>query len=249
MGNVTEIYRHPIKAHGVEALTEASLSVGMTIPWDRHWAVAHEASKADGSKWVPCANFSRGSKAPHLVALKAKLNEDDKSVTLSHPDRKDFTFQPDDERQLSGFLAWVKPLMPENRAQSARIISSAGHGYTDFEDTSISINNHASLRDFSAKIGQDLSPFRFRGNIWVDGMDAWSEHDLAGKNFRIGTAEFLGTERIERCLATTANPDSGERDADTLGTLKSEYGHQDFGIYARVVKAGKIAMNDELVIL
>ena len=109
MPRVTEIFRHPLKSHGREALKQVTLSQGAAMPWDRRWAVAHEASKADGSGWASCANFSRGSKAPLLVAITARLNETDQSLTLSHPNRKDFTFQPDDERQLSGFLAWVNP--------------------------------------------------------------------------------------------------------------------------------------------
>ena len=66
MPRVTDIFRHPLKSHGREALKEVTLSQGAAMPWDRHWAVVHEASKADGSGWASCANFSRGSKAPLL---------------------------------------------------------------------------------------------------------------------------------------------------------------------------------------
>jgi hypothetical protein len=119
------------------------------MPWDRCWAVAHESSNADGSKWVPCANFSRGSKAPALMAITTKMDEATQTLTLSHPERKDFTFQPDDTRQLSGFLAWVKPLMPTERAQSLRIIRVAERGMTDTDFPSVSINSHATLRALS----------------------------------------------------------------------------------------------------
>ena len=115
MARVTDIFRHPLKSHGREALQRVTLSQGAAMPWYRHLAVAHDTSKADGSAWAACANFSRVSKAPLLMAITARLNEADQSLTLSHPNRKDFTFQPDDERQLSGFLAWVKPLMPADR--------------------------------------------------------------------------------------------------------------------------------------
>ena len=165
MTRVTDIFRHPLKSHGREALQQVSLSKGNTMPWDRCWAVAHEASSADGSTWVPCANFSRGSKAPKLMAVNVKLNETAQTLTLSHPERKDFTFQPDDIRQLSGFLAWIKPLMPTDRAQSARIIRLQDRGFTDTDFASISINSHASLRALSEKIGLQLSPLRWRGNI------------------------------------------------------------------------------------
>ena len=219
------------------------------MPWDRCWAVAHEASPADGSAWVPCVNFSRGSKAPKLMAINAKLDETAQTLTLSHPDRKGFTFQPDDIQQLSGFLAWVRPLMPPNRAQSARIIRLKDRGFTDTDFASISINSHASLRALSERVGLPLSPLRWRGNIWLDDLEPWAEHNWIGQQFRIGTVQFEGVEPIVRCLATTANPQTGERDADTLGALNDGWNHQNFGLYARVIESGKISIEDTLEFL
>ncbi len=86
-GSVTSLWRHPIKAHGREPLQTVTLIAGQTMPGDRIWAVAHEASKADGSTWVPCANFSRAAKAPDLMAITSRLHEDGARITLSHPSR------------------------------------------------------------------------------------------------------------------------------------------------------------------
>ena len=72
---LAQIHRHPIKSHGRESLAAVALGAGAGLPWDRHWAVAHDASRADGSAWAPCANFSRGSKAPSLMAINARLDE------------------------------------------------------------------------------------------------------------------------------------------------------------------------------
>ena len=52
-----------------------------------------------------------------------------------------------------------------------------------------------------------------------------------------------------RCLATTANPDTGLRDADTLGALNALSGHQDFGLYARVIEPGTLSLDDTLELL
>jgi len=72
-GAITSIWRHPIKSHGRESLDDVTLIPGQTMPGDRVWAVAHEASKADGSECVPCANFSRGAKAPQLEVVRLVL--------------------------------------------------------------------------------------------------------------------------------------------------------------------------------
>ncbi|NND21493.1 MAG: molybdenum cofactor biosysynthesis protein, partial [Silicimonas sp.] len=55
-GVLTRIERHPIKSHGRETLSRTEVRAGRTLPWDRHWAVLHEAATVDGSEWVPCAN-------------------------------------------------------------------------------------------------------------------------------------------------------------------------------------------------
>ena len=70
---VTGLWRHPIKSHGREALTSVRLEAGATMPWDRTWAVAHDASDVDGSAWAHCRNFTIGSKAPGLMAIDARL--------------------------------------------------------------------------------------------------------------------------------------------------------------------------------
>ena len=41
-----------------------------------------------------------------------------------------------------------------------------------------------------------------------------------------------------------ANPRTGKRDADTLGALRDGWNHQDFGVYAKVIKGGKVTPND-----
>ncbi|WP_170387725.1 MOSC domain-containing protein [Ruegeria atlantica] len=241
---VTQLWRHPIKSHGREAVQTVTVIPGQTMPGDRVWAVAHEASKADGSDWVPCANFSRGAKAPQLMAISARSSGD--TLTLSHPDRPDLTFAPDSEQQA--FLDWVKPLMPADRAASARIIRVPGRGMTDSEYPSVSLCNMASHRAVSQKLGQELSPLRWRGNIWFDGLPPWEEFDWLGRDVRIGGTIFRVRERITRCLATTANPDTGTRDADTLGSLQT-WGHQDFGVYAEVQEGGAISVGDKVDLL
>ena len=85
----SRLWRHPIKGHGVEAVAAVTLAAGATMPWDRVWAIAHEAARvAPGSHdWVPCANFSRGAKSFELMAIRAEVDEAAGRVTLSHPRR------------------------------------------------------------------------------------------------------------------------------------------------------------------
>ncbi|WP_298299377.1 MOSC N-terminal beta barrel domain-containing protein [uncultured Litoreibacter sp.] len=243
---LAHLWRHPIKSHGREALERVSLEAGKTMPWDRTWAIAHEAAKTDGSSWAPCANFSRVAKAPKLMAIASELDETTEMLTLSHPEQPTVTIHP--ERDAEQLLDWVRPLMPENRAASARIIRVAGRGMTDSDFPSISIANLASNAAVADKVGTELSLIRWRANLWLDGLEAWEEFEWVGNTVQIGDVKLAVEERIGRCLATTANPQSGERDADTLGALK-QWGHQDFGIYAKVIEGGEIKLGDTVRVL
>jgi hypothetical protein len=242
-GRLAQICRHPIKGHGRETLASVRLSAGECLPWDRHWAVAHEAAKLVPG-WNPCVNFARGAKAPELMAITSVLDEATATVTLHHPARGDIRFRPDDPTDVPRFLDWVRPLNPENRAQPAQIVT-AGRGMTDSDFPSVAILSNASLADLTARMGQDLSPHRWRGNLWLEGAAPWAEFGWIGREIRIGQAVLRIEERITRCTATQVNPDSGKTDADTLSALEAAFGHQDFGVYATVVKGGDVALGDE----
>jgi len=244
---VAALWRHPVKGHGREALRRVTLTEGQAMPWDRRWAVAHELAQLSEGKWAPCTNFSRGAKAPALMAIDARVDEAAGRVTLSHPDRPDLTFDPDLDTQV--FLDWVAPLLPANRARSVRLFRLDGRGLTDTDYPSISLLNLASNADLAARMGADLSPLRWRCNIHLDGLEPWAETGLVGRALRIGDAELRVREPIRRCMATTANPGTGARDLDTLGALDTHRGAQDFGIYAEVTRSGALAAGDAIEVL
>lgn len=244
---VAAIWRHPIKAHGREAVDSIVLTKGATLPWDRRWAVAHEEADVPVTGWSPCQNFTRAAKAPQLMAISATSDEATNTVTLHHPARPDLTFDPDQDAQA--FLDWVGPLMPKNRAAPARVVRETSRGITDTDFASISIINTASNQDLSGRMGQDLDLLRWRGNIVLDGLAPWAERDWIGKTLRIGDVRLEVREHIIRCRATTANPTTGARDADTLGALKTHRGTQEFGVYAVVTQGGKIATGDHTEVL
>lgn len=236
---VEALWRHPIKSHGREALTHARLSAGMSFPWDRVWAVAHDAAKADGTEWAPCVNFSIGAKLPGLMAIDAVLDEDTETVTLTHPDLGTLTLRPDEDPDA--LIAWTKPLMDPARAQSQRVLRVPGRGMTDTDFPSISIGNLSSHRVVEQKLGTPLSTKRWRANIWLEGLAPWEEFDLVGKTLRIGSAKIAIREPVVRCLATTTNPETGKRDADTLSVLNED---REFCVYGEVVGSGEVRLGD-----
>jgi uncharacterized protein YcbX len=245
---VAQIWRHPIKSHGRESLSEVRLEEGRTLPGDRVWAVAHEAAKVDfaAPEWAPCANFSRGAKAPGLMAIDARLDDASGRVTLSHPERGELAFDPDDPADEARFLAWVTPLCPADRALPARLFKVEGRGLTDTDFPSISLNNLASHEAVAARIGRALSPQRWRGNFVLEGLAPWEEFTWVSRRLGLGDAQIEVRERITRCLATAASTRTGMRDADTLGALEQGWGHRDFGVYAVVTRGGTVRLGDTI---
>ncbi|MDP7185031.1 MAG: MOSC domain-containing protein [Paracoccaceae bacterium] len=246
-GRVAEIWRHPIKSHSRERIDQAEVTMGKGLPWDRRWAVAHERScfDVDRPRWQPCNEFSIGSKSPRLQAVSCFTDPAYRSITLSHPDRPDLTIDPDDHDDANKFIQWVMPISNGGRYLPARLVRG-DREMTDTDYGSISLINMASHRALEQQMGQSLSPLRWRGNLLVEGLAPWEENDWIGKFLRIGEVELEVRERIARCNATMANPETGEKDANTLAGLRDGFGHTDCGVYLVVQKGGWLKQDAEI---
>jgi len=239
---LASLWRHPIKALSREGLDRVRLRDGAGVPWDRHWAVTHEASRYAGD-WAHKMNFLRGVTGPSLMAVTAVLDDAGGRITLRHPDHHDLEFAPDDRTDTDRLIAWLDPIWPEDKPRPTGIVT-AGRPMTDVPDPWIAINNMASQRAVAQRLGApEMSIHRWRGNLWIEGLAPWEEFDLVGREIRIGDAVLAVRERITRCKATMANPETGRRDLDTLGALE-RWDHQDFGVYAEVIRGGDIARGD-----
>ncbi len=247
--HVAEIWRYPIKSCGRERLVRTFLTKHQTLPWDRRWAIAHEASKFDEAnpEWVPCANFARAAKAPGMQAISSRCDTDRGTVTLSHPRLPDITIDPDEDG--AALVQWIMPLSPPDRALPTRVVRNGLRGMTDTRFPSISLINRASHGEVAAQIGRNISPNRWRANLLLDGLEPWEERGWIGKRIRVGQAELEVRKHITRCMATAASTRTGERDADTLKALSDGWGHQEFGINAEVVKSGTLSTGDSIEML
>ena len=244
---VAQLVRHPIKSAGFETVTQAALRPGAAFPFDRVWAVAHAAARlADPPQWAPKLQFLRGWGSADLMAVSCISDPSTRRVTLSHPHRPTESFHPDDPAEAARLIDWLRPLWPETRPEPARVVTVPGQSMTDQDQPLVSINSLSSLSDLSGRMGRDLSIHRWRGNIWVEGWAPWAELDLIGKEMTIGEVGLRVVDPIGRCRATGANPATGQQDADTMAALEQHYGHTDFGVFARVVEGGTVAVGDEV---
>jgi hypothetical protein len=244
-GRVAALCRHPVKSVGYETLDEVVLEAGRSFPFDREWAVAHAGARfgAEGpGGWAAKLNFLRGWGSASLMAVACRSDRATRTLLLTHPDRPPLTLRPDAEPQA--LVDWLRPLWPAVRPEPAQVVCVPGQAMTDVPDPWVALLSLSSLDALSAQAGQALSIHRWRGNIWVRGWAPWAEFGLIGQEIAIGGARLRVEARITRCRATAANPATGLADIDTLALLDRGYGHQDFGVYARVLQGGRVALGD-----
>jgi len=95
---------------------------------------------------------------------------------------------------------------------------------------------------------------RFRMLIELADAEPHEEDSWIGGRIALGSAELLITKPDARCAMPTQNPDTGERDLDTLRTIISYRGlregkHADFGVLGEVTIPGRIQLGDEVTVL
>ena len=111
---------------------------------------------------------------------------------------------------------------------------------------SISLINTKSVEDFQNKTNQEIETQRFRGNIFVDGVDAWEERNWIGKIIKINDISFKVEKNIPRCVAINLKPNSDDNSLNLLQLLKKNYNHFDMGVYLTALDDGLINIGDNI---
>ena len=113
---------------------------------------------------------------------------------------------------------------------------------------SISLINIKSIEDFKNKTNQEIETQRFRGNIYIDGVDAWEERNWIGNIIKINNISFKVEKNIPRCVAINLKPNTDDNSLDLLQSLKKNYNHFDMGIYLTALEDGKIEVGSKIEI-
>jgi len=122
---------------------------------------------------------------------------------------------------------------------------------------------HASLVTEASldRLGQHLGvgqvdARRFRMLIELSGDTPHEEDTWAGKRIELGETILAVTAPIPRCPMTTHDPNTGERDLDTLRAIKEYRGLAGesgkdlmFGVWAEVERPGRVHIGDKVTIL
>lgn len=232
VGRLVEVWRYPVKAMAGQRLERAEIS-WQGIAGDRRWAFVQTDLARSNFPWLTIRDRSE------LVRYRPALAEPDRpndSDTVVHT--------PGGER-----FDVADPALAASLGTDVRVIKQARGTFDSSPLSLISAQSVAALAD---AVGRDLDVRRFRPNLFVEttGPDAaaFAEDAWIGSTLRIGPTLRVRVDRVnERCVVTTVDPDTAQRDHRVLKTLADRRENR-IGVYASTVTPGPVVPGDEIVL-
>ncbi|MCL4767215.1 MAG: MOSC domain-containing protein [Hyphomicrobiaceae bacterium] len=248
---VARLYRYPVKGLSPEPLDGVALEAGGVVPFDRAYAIENGPGRFDPAepRHLPKINFLMLMRDERLATLQTRLDTGTETLVIlrqgrqvARGDLRTRIGRQMIEQFLSGYMAGSLRGPP-------RIVSAPGHSFSDMAARCVHIVNLASVREVERSVGRPVDPLRFRANIYLDGVEPWQELAWLDRELAIGDTRLAVFHRTRRCDATNVDPVSAARDLAIPATLLRTWGHSDFGVYAKVIGAGRISADDPVVVI
>ena len=203
----------------------------------------------------------RSSLTPWPVLVRADYDPGTERLRMSFPDGTEIDGDAaglgDPVRAQAGSLditgrvvegAWEEPLS-ELAGHPVRLVRADDIGAGLNEP--VTVVSDGSLDRLARQAGEDtIDSRRFRMLFELTGCEAHEEDTWDGRSFSVGEAVVRVGGPVDRCAVTTRDPDTGERDLDTLRLIKSYRGQREsdgailFGVYGSVVEPGRVRVGD-----
>lgn len=248
MPSVSWLWVAPVKGLALVSVDEVALGPS-GVAENRRFYVVDE----DGERYGALRDG-------RLMAIEPTYESDGERLTLRFPDGEvvggevtldgevvtDFYGRPVRGRLVRGL--WNEALS-SYAGRPLRLVRGDDPG-VDRGRGAVSILSDASLAELSRRSGHEVDGRRFRMLIGVAGTRRHEEDEWLGRRVRVGEATVLLHEQVARCAITTKNPESGERDFDTLRAIKAYRGGRgggkeiDFGVYGEVAEPGRVRVGD-----
>ena len=246
--SLTAIYRYPVKGLSAERMPAVDLRPGEALPWDRAFAIENGPGRFDPLKptHVPKISFLTLMRHADLATVQSQFDPETQTLSISRDGgevARGSLATPAGRAIIAQFFA---EYMKDSVKGPPRVVQARGHVLSDTAEACVHIVNLGSVADFERVVAQPIDPLRFRPNLILTGAPAWSEFQWIGKMLTIGGAALEVIERTERCAATNVDPASGRRDLDIPAMLLRAYRHSDFGVYARVIRGGRVTSGDRV---
>lgn len=247
---IDQIRRYPVKGLSPEALEIVDLTPGQALPFDRRFALTLGTTHIDESTiaWMDKTNFLSLLRHEKLAKLKTKFDGDTgvlKILRGGKPVAKGNITTPVGRAMVEEFFA---AFMGESAFGRPKLVEAQTNAtLSDHANAVVSIINLASVKDLERVTGAAVNPLRFRGNVYLGGLEPWAEFNWVGNEITLGGATLEITERIDRCAATNVDPETAVRDLSIPKDLHRGFNHIDMGVYGKVTTAGTITAGDTCI--
>lgn len=258
---VAALYRYPVKGFTPEPCDALTVLGEGRIAGDRVLSFRFADSPVRDADWVRKYDCVVLANTPGLARLQVNLDHREMRLRIALDGAVLVQAALDDagRKRLSTAMAAYVLQLPENplRGHPERLpLRLVGDGvaprYQDNEGGHATLHGRASLASVAVATGNPgLEEARFRSNIAVDGLEPWEELGWMGRKVRIGAVDFEVARLKTRCLATHANPRTGERDIPVMTVLKNVFAQEQptFGIGMTSRGGGEIRLGDPVTLV
>ena len=261
MPHVAALYRYPVKGFTPEECETLTVLDEGRIAGDRVLGVRFADTDAADDSWSRKTGMMALINTPGLARLRVKFDETAfrLQISLGTAVLVDEALNPEGRQRIGAVLTdyvlklGENPLTGHPERLPLRVIGDGrAPRYHDEEAGRVTLHGRGSLQALQAALGNEVSELRFRSNIAVDGLAAWEEQSWVGRKIRIGAVEFDVVKPKTRCLATHANPKTGERDLPILTTLIQKIGQENPTFAVAMLPSGaggQIRVGDQVTLL
>jgi uncharacterized protein YcbX len=238
-GRVLQLWRWPVKSMAGERVRSTRVDA-RGAGGDRTHAVLHHHK----GEWKPLT----AREAPRLLAWRAAYPfAPDAGL---HPERPPYALvtSPDGEHTYNWDDPRLRTALSGDLGREVRLRRDVA-GIQDLE-RSLLITTEATRAALEEELDSELDLRRFRTNLHLElDAPAWAEHECEGGTVRLtGGVVLRLLHPCVRCAIPTRDPASQRKWPELLRHLDAHHGTL-FGINARVLQSGRIAVGERVELL
>ena len=261
MPKVTALYRYPVKGYTPQRCEYITVLPGGRVAGDRVLNFRFADAPVADTAWCRKYHGVVLANTPGLARLDVRFDDQTQRLRIAYEDHvlADETLDEAGRQRLVDAITGYVLSLDENplKGQPTRLpLKLVGDGatprYQDNEAGQVTLHSRESLVSAGKALGNaGLSEARFRHNIVIEGVAAWEEQSWVGAKLRMGKVEFETVVPKVRCLATHANPLTGERDLQVMQTLVKAFLQREptFGVGMLSRDGGEIRVGDTVSVI
>ena len=260
MPKVTALYRYPVKGFTPESVERLTVLPGGRVAGDRVLNFRFADAPVADTAWCRKYHGVVLANTPGLARLNVQFDERAQRLTICSKNKllADGSLDEAGRRRLVDAITGYVLSLEDNPLQGQPLrlpLRLVGDGttphYQDNEAGQVTLHSRESLTSAGVALGDaNLNELRFRHNIVIDGVAAWEEQSWVGGRLRVGEVAFETVVPKVRCLATHANPLTGERDLQVMQMLMKMFAQREptFGVGMLSEAGGEIRVGDTVAL-